>query len=124
MVDSAKAAGIPIAVGSIIPIWGPPWNPPEFTPLKNAQIAAINPRIKQLCDAHGAIHVDYYTPFLAENGEMRRELADDGVHPHSAGYALMAKALEDCAGQRGNGAVATTTCVKRLGAAIFLEPLI
>lgn len=95
MADSAKAAGIAIAVASILPIWGPPWCPEEFSALKNAQIAAANPRLKQLCEDHGAIYVDYHTPFLGENGEMRRELADDGVHPHCAGYAIMAKALKE-----------------------------
>lgn len=101
MADSAKAAGIPIAIASILPIWGPPWCPEEFTKLKNPQIAAANPRIKQLCDERGAIYVDYYTPFLADNGEMHRELSDDGVHPHSAGYAIMAKALKEALAAAG-----------------------
>jgi lysophospholipase L1-like esterase len=93
--DSAKAAGIPIAIGSILPIWGPPWCPEEFTTLKNARIAAANPRIKRIAEQRGAIYVDYHTPFLGDNGEMRRELAIDGVHPHCDGYAVMADTLRD-----------------------------
>lgn len=101
--DMAKAAGIPIAIGSILPIWGPPWCPEEFTAPKNAMIAAANPRIKQIAEERGGIYVDYYTPFLASNGEMRRELADDGVHPHSAGYAVMAEALRGALAKAGIG---------------------
>lgn len=103
MADSARAAGIPIAIASILPIWGPPWCPEGFTAPKNRQIAATNPRLKQLCEEHGAIYVDYHTPFSDAKGEMRRELADDGVHPHSAGYAIMAKALREALANAGIG---------------------
>ncbi len=94
MLDRAKAAGITMALCSILPVWGPSWYPSdEFSKLKNAQIVALNARLKQLAEEKGAIWVDYHSQMVGEDGQLRPELADDGVHPHHFGYAIMADVL-------------------------------
>jgi len=94
MLDRAKEAGITMALCSILPIWGPSWYPSdEFSARKNAQIVALNGRLRQLAEEKSAIWVDYHSQMVGEDGQLRPELADDGVHPHHFGYALMADIL-------------------------------
>lgn len=95
MIDTAKAAGIPIAIGSLLPMWGPFWHTPEFTIKKIRMLVDANDRLKPIVQQHGAIWVDYHSALVDENGEMRHDLADDGVHPNAPGYAIMAKVLKE-----------------------------
>lgn len=94
MAEQAREAGIALALGSLLPIWGPSFYPvPEFTARKNVQIVECNKRLKTIAEATGATYIDYHSQMLDSEGNLPRELADDGVHPHSAGYTIMAQAL-------------------------------
>lgn len=96
MAKQAQDAGTPLALGSIPPVYPPIWYPvPEFAATKNRQIVETNARIKQIASERGAVFVDYHSRLIDSDGCMRRDLADDGVHPHNAGYALMAEALRE-----------------------------
>lgn len=93
IIDMANDAAIPIAVGSMLPMWGPFWHTPEFTVKKIGMLITANERLKPVAEERGAIWVDYHSPMADDNGEMRHELADDGVHPNYLGYAIMADTL-------------------------------
>lgn len=93
MIDMSKASDIPVAIGSLLPMWGPFWHTPEFTTKKIGMLVETNDRMKLVVEEHGGIWVDYHSALVDENGEMRHELADDGVHPNGAGYAIMARVL-------------------------------
>jgi lysophospholipase L1-like esterase len=93
MIDVANEAAIPVAIGSLLPMWGPFWHTPEFTTRKIGMLVVTNERLKPIVEQHGAVWVDYHSPMVDSNGEMRHELADDGVHPNSSGYAIMADVL-------------------------------
>jgi len=96
MVSKSQSNGIPTAVCSMLPVFTAFFYPSdEFAERKNVMIASANTRIKAIADELGAIYVDYHSKMVDENGQLMRGLADDGVHPHSAGYAIMAKVLED-----------------------------
>ncbi|HEY3379914.1 MAG TPA: GDSL-type esterase/lipase family protein [Armatimonadota bacterium] len=101
MVTDARAAGITVALCSLLPIWGPSWYPvPEFTARKNAQIVTVNQALRAQAQAHDAIYVDYHSALVSAAGDMPRDFADDGVHPHHRGYAIMAQVLRDTLRQR------------------------
>ncbi len=51
-------------------------------------IATVNAAIVSLAAEHGDLVVDFYTPLLGHP-----EYFPDGIHPNSAGYAVMEKAL-------------------------------
>jgi lysophospholipase L1-like esterase len=53
-------------------------------------ILALNDWIRAQCAHRGYIHVDYFTPTVDSKGFLRAELADDGLHPNSAGYRAIA----------------------------------
>jgi lysophospholipase L1-like esterase len=101
MIDMANESGIPIAVGSLLPMWGPFWHTPEFTTKKIGMLVVTNERLKPIVEERGVIWVDYHSALVDENCEMRHELADDGVHPNSSGYAIMADALRKTLAEAG-----------------------
>ncbi len=97
MVADAREAGIAIAACSILPVWGPNWLSEDdiarFAPRKNAQIVEINDRLNAMAEATGAIYVDYHPHMLDADGFLVHDMAEDGVHPHHAGYVVMARVL-------------------------------
>lgn len=96
MAADAREAGVKLAICSILPIWGPNWYPlPEFAPRKNAQIAAINMRLRTIAEEHGAIYVNYHSAMLDADGMLIHDTAEDGIHPHSKGYSIMARVLRE-----------------------------
>lgn len=105
MTADAREAGITMAVCSILPVWGPNWLSEEdiaiFAPRKNAQIVEINARLRAMCAATGAIYVDYHAHMLDANDLLIRDMAEDGVHPHHAGYEVMARVLRATLAEHG-----------------------
>ncbi|HVX66042.1 MAG TPA: GDSL-type esterase/lipase family protein [Bryobacteraceae bacterium] len=53
-------------------------------------IRALNDWIRALCSQRNYTYVDYFTPTVDSKGYLQTELSDDGLHPNSAGYRLMA----------------------------------
>ncbi len=105
MAADTQAAGIPLALCSILPVWGPSWLSADeaavFAPRKNAQVLEINARLRTLAAATGACYVDYHPHMVGADGLLVHDLADDGVHPHSAGYAIMARVLREALAEQG-----------------------
>lgn len=55
-----------------------------------ARIRELNDWIKAFCASRGFTYVDYYTPLVDGGGMLRRDYADDGLHPNAQGYRVMA----------------------------------
>lgn len=58
------------------------------------KIRALNGWLNDFAARNHYAYVDCFTPMLDQRGFLKRELAEDGLHPNAAGYALMAKLLE------------------------------
>ncbi|WP_225207781.1 SGNH/GDSL hydrolase family protein [Novosphingobium huizhouense] len=86
MTDIARANGIAVVIGSVLPTSGAPWKP-EYRPA--AQIDALNRWLRDFARASGFGFADYYAAMVGEGGAMKPGLATDGVHPSAAGYAVM-----------------------------------
>jgi acyl-CoA thioesterase I len=91
MIDIAKANNIRVVVSSILPVDHYGWKP-EVQPAE--QIRQMNQRLKALCQREGLVYLDYYTPMANAKGGLDPELAKDGVHPTSKGYAMMSPLAE------------------------------
>ena len=95
MVELARAHGIRVVLSSVIPLhnYTPaseftfPRRPPE-------QIAALNTWLKSYAAASGSVYLDYAAAMSDDKRMLRRDLADDGLHPNKAGYAVMAPLAE------------------------------
>lgn len=86
MVDLARANGIAVVIGSILPATSFPWRP-SVTPAP--QVVALNTWLKDFSEARGAIFADYHTALANPEGGINPDLAPDGIHPNAKGYALM-----------------------------------
>jgi lysophospholipase L1-like esterase len=72
-----------------------------FTQRPPEKIVALNRWLKDYCSdpAHGCTYLDYFSAMADDKGYMKKELADDGLHPNAAGYKVMAP-LADAAIQK------------------------
>jgi acyl-CoA thioesterase I len=92
MAELAKANGIQPILCSILPALDYPWhgslNPPP-------KITEVNKWMENYCAQNHLVYCNYYpAPVNAQQG-MRAELSVDGIHPNSAGFAIMAPMAED-----------------------------
>jgi lysophospholipase L1-like esterase len=91
MADLARANGIRVVLGSVLPVYDYPWKKGlEPAP----KIMAINNWMKRYADAHDAVYVDFHSAMEDARHGMRAELAYDGVHPTEAGFRVMAPLVE------------------------------
>jgi lysophospholipase L1-like esterase len=68
----------------------------DSDPARYAKIDQLNAWIKQFAFDHNLIVVDYHSALVAADGQhYRPDLTVDGVHPTTAGYALMTPIVED-----------------------------
>lgn len=105
----AEAAGIRPVLSSILPVSdyheeAEPRN--KRTPLRDPErINALNRWISQTCKHRGWIYLDYFSALVDEAGRLQKELADDGLHPNTEGYKVMAplarQAIEAALASRG-----------------------
>jgi len=97
MMDAAKAADINVLVCSVLPTNDQYRRHNEHPELR----ARINERLKAACQAKKCIYVDYASQMQEADGTLRKDLARDGLHPHWAGYRIMARMLQDAARKNG-----------------------
>jgi acyl-CoA thioesterase-1 len=55
-----------------------------------AVILELNRWLRQFCSQRGFTYVDYFSNTVDQAGFLKSGLADDGLHPNSAGYRAMA----------------------------------
>jgi lysophospholipase L1-like esterase len=104
MAELARVHGIKVIFASILPVhnYTPrselsfPLRPPE-------RIAELNRWLRAYCAANGQVYLDYFSATADAKGWLKKELAEDGLHPGPAGYALMAN-LAQAAIDRALGA--------------------
>ncbi|MEZ5351176.1 MAG: SGNH/GDSL hydrolase family protein [Bryobacteraceae bacterium] len=96
--DLAEANKIRPVLASILPIhdYNKQQNPSfERSPQRPPEtIRALNTWMASFCRQRGYVYLDYFTPTVDERGFLKQELADDGLHPNSAGYRVMAPLVE------------------------------
>ncbi|MFL4596474.1 SGNH/GDSL hydrolase family protein [Stenotrophomonas maltophilia] len=91
MVDLARAHGVRVVLASVLPVSEYPWMP-GITPAP--KVRALNTALKRYAEAKQLIYLDYYAPMVNAAGGLDPQLADDGVHPTTKGYAVMAPLAE------------------------------
>jgi lysophospholipase L1-like esterase len=104
MVEIARAHGIRVVLSSVIPLhnYTPasdltfPRRPPE-------KIAALNRWLKDYAATSGCVFLDYAAAMSDDKGMLKRELAEDGLHPNPAGYAVMAPLANQAIGKALQG---------------------
>jgi lysophospholipase L1-like esterase len=91
MAELAKANDIRVVFSSVIPVNNyTPQAVPFFLTRSQEKILALNEWLKTYCAANGHVYLDYFSAMVDEKGMLKQNLAEDGLHPNKAGYALMA----------------------------------
>ena len=86
MTEIATANGIRVVLASVLPVYDYPWKKGlEPAP----KIVALNAWLKSYAARVGAVYVDFHSAMKDQRDGMRADLANDGVHPTPAGYAIM-----------------------------------
>jgi len=68
-----------------------------------AKILELNRWLKEYCATYGCVYLDYFSALVDEKGLLKKELAEDGLHPNAAGYKIMAPLAETAIAQASGG---------------------
>jgi lysophospholipase L1-like esterase len=64
------------------------------------KILALNRWLKTYVATHSdCLYLDYFGAMVDDKGLLKRDLAEDGLHPNAAGYKIMAPRAEASIGQ-------------------------
>jgi lysophospholipase L1-like esterase len=91
MAKLARANGIKPILCSVLPAFDYPWHPGLHPDQK---IPKLNTLIKAYCAKNHVAYLDYFPALVDARQGMRADLSKDGVHPNSAGYAVMVPMAE------------------------------
>jgi lysophospholipase L1-like esterase len=93
--ELARAHGIQVILSSILPVNNyTPQSEEFFRSRPRDRILALNGWLKDYATENHAIYLDYFSLMVDEQGLLKRDLAQDGLHPNKAGYAIMAPLAE------------------------------
>jgi lysophospholipase L1-like esterase len=99
MAELARAHGVRVVLSSVMPVSnyghdrdGSPVDirlkrPPE-------KILELNAWIKKYATDQGYVYLDYFSAMVDEQGLLKKDLSEDGLHPNALGYAVMAPLAE------------------------------
>ncbi len=95
MAELAHAHGIRVVFASVLPVHNyTEQSTAFFLTREPKKIVELNRWLKNHCATSGDPYLDYFGAMVDEKGLLKRELADDGLHPNAAGYKIMANLAE------------------------------
>jgi lysophospholipase L1-like esterase len=91
MAELAQAHNIRVIFASILPVHNyTPQSRELFAERPPEKILLLNGWLKDYCARSGHFYLDYFSAMVDKKGMLRKELADDGLHPNADGYTIMA----------------------------------
>src|SRR6202167_5050568 len=95
MAELARAHRIRMVFASVLPVHNYTHDAEESFALRPSdRILALNKWLKDYCAKNRLVYLDYFSALADEQGMLKRDLADDGLHPTDAGYKIMAPLAE------------------------------
>ncbi len=92
--ELAEASKITPLVASLLPVsdYHKEENPGYLQTVRRPPqtIRALNTWLQEFCRQHKYAYVDYYSKLVDAAGFFQADLSDDGLHPNSKGYRIMA----------------------------------
>jgi lysophospholipase L1-like esterase len=94
--DLARASNIFVIFSSVLPAHNyTPQSQNLFAQRSPEKILELNRWLKNYVATHsGCLYLDYFSAMVDEKGLLKRDLADDGLHPNAAGFKIMAPMAE------------------------------
>ncbi len=95
MAELARVHGIRVVFSSILPVNNYTERSKDFYAQRpRERILELNNWLKDYCAKNGYTYLDYFSPMVDDKGMLKRELAEDGLHPNDAGYKIMVPLAE------------------------------
>jgi lysophospholipase L1-like esterase len=96
LAELARVNHIAVVFSSVLPVHNyTPKSQDFFAQRSPEKILALNKWLKEYVAAHpDCLYLDYFTALVDEKGLLKKDLADDGLHPNPAGFKIMAPLAE------------------------------
>jgi lysophospholipase L1-like esterase len=97
LADLARANNIKVIYSSVLPVHNYTEKSKDFFAQRSPEkILLMNNWLRSYCAvaSHGCTYLDYFSAMVDDKGLMKKDLADDGLHPNAAGYKIMAPMAE------------------------------
>jgi acyl-CoA thioesterase I len=95
MAELARLHHIRVVFASLLPAHNyTPEAKESFALRPRERILALNAWLADYCTENGLVYLDYFSVLIDEQGMLKRDLSDDGLHPNAAGYKIMAPLAE------------------------------
>jgi len=95
MAELAKAHDIRVVFSSVLPVHNYTEKAKDFYAQRPmSRILQLNEWLKKYCVEHHIIYLDYFSALVDDKGLLKKDLADDGLHPNAAGFKIMAPLAE------------------------------
>jgi lysophospholipase L1-like esterase len=100
LAELARANHVAVVFSSILPVHNyTPKSQEFFAERSPEKILALNRWLQDYCAANALVYLDYFTVLVDDKGLLKRELAEDGLHPNPNGFKIMAPLAEAAIGQ-------------------------
>jgi lysophospholipase L1-like esterase len=92
LTELARASGIKVIYASVLPVHNYTDRSKDFFAQRPPEkILALNAWLKNYCaSGTNCTYLDYFSALVDDKGLLKKELADDGLHPNAAGFKIMA----------------------------------
>jgi lysophospholipase L1-like esterase len=102
LAELARAHDIKVIYSSILPVHNyTPRSQDFYAQRSPAKILELNRWLKNYCAtpssvsrSNNCLYLDYFSALVDDKGLLKKELAEDGLHPNDAGYKIMAPLAE------------------------------
>jgi lysophospholipase L1-like esterase len=96
LAELAQANHIRVVFSSVLPIHNYTDRSKDFFAQRSPEkILELNQWLKNYVSTHpDCLYLDYFTPLVDDKGLLKKDLADDGLHPNAAGYKIMTPLAE------------------------------
>jgi lysophospholipase L1-like esterase len=95
MAELAKANGIRVVYSSVLPVHNYTDRSKDFFAQRpQSRITALNDWLKDYCSKNHIVYLDYFSAVVDDKGMLKKDLAEDGLHPNAEGFKIMATLAE------------------------------
>ncbi len=93
--ELARANDVRVVLASVLPVHNYTEKSKDFFAQRPmARILALNEWLKNYCAQNHIVYLDYFSALVDDKGLLKKDLADDGLHPNDAGYKIMVPLAE------------------------------
>lgn len=93
----ARANDIKVIYSSVLPVHNYTERAKDFFAQRSPEkILLLNNWLRSYCAvaSSGCVYLDYFSALVDDKGLLKKDLADDGLHPNAAGFKIMAPMAE------------------------------